>query len=564
MGDQSVDAVVVGSGFGGAVMAYRLAEAGKSVWVLERGKAYPPNSFARAPAEMAKNFWDPSQGLYGLYNIWSFRKSAAIFASGVGGGSLIYANVLIRKPEDWFFTNLPDGGTERWPVSRKQLDPHYDSVEKMMNAQSYPFQDAPYRDTPKMLAFQEAAAKLGRPWEPVKLAVSFRSKHIDADSLQNNPPVIGGPIAEHTRNMHNMDRSTCRLCGECDLGCNYGSKNTLDFNYLSEAKRLGAEIKALHEVRSFAPDPPHGYKVEYVVHDTARQPGSSGDLKIHTVRCKKLVLAAGSLGSTYLLLKNRHNFPALGPALGKRYSTNGDSIGFLVRATKGTPPQPRILSPYFGAAITGGMRISDLPRIGIYVEEWGNPYLVSWLVEATGIAGYLRRFIYFAWLSLKYQLGLANDPSLNGKLADLLGEAITSSTSMPFIAMGLEVPAGTMSIKDRHLDIEWSEAPSKLHYDRLTDELKRIAEVLGGKYTESPTIKWNFNQFVTAHPLGGCGMGADKASGVVNTHGEVFDYPGLFVADGSVVPGPVGVNPALTIAALAESFATRLIEDWKR
>lgn len=559
--DETVDAVVVGSGFGGAVMAYRLAEAGKQVWVLERGKAYPPNSFARTPAAMAKNLWDPSKGLYGLFNIWSFRKSGAIISSGVGGGSLVYANVVIRKPEEWFFTNLPGGRIESWPVNRAQLEPHYDRVEKMLNAQFYPRDDPPYRDTPKMLAFQQAAATLGRTWEPVKLAVSFRGKHINAGPLQDNPALIGAPIQENSRNMFDMDRSTCRLCGECDIGCNYGSKNTLDFNYLSEAKRLGAEIKALHEVRSFAPDPPHGYKVEYVVHDPARE-SVRGDLKIETVRCKRLVLAAGTLGSVYLLLKNRDNFPALSSQLGKQYSTNGDLIAFLVRATQDIPPQPRVLSPAFGAAITGGIKVFDGQKVGFFAEEWGNPYLASWLVEFSGIVGYIRRFVRFALLNLKYQLGLANDPDISGNLAALIGDAVSSSTSMPVIAMGLEVPAGTMSIKDRFLDIQWSEAPSKCYYDRVTEELKRIADALGAKYSESPTIMWNFNQYLTAHPLGGCGMGVDKNSGVVNAHGEVFDYPGLYVADGSVMPGPVGVNPALTIAAMADRFADRLIETW--
>ena len=152
---QETDAVIVGSGFGGSVMAYRLADAGLKVCLLERGKRYPPNSFPRTPAGVAKNLWDPSKGLYGLFNVWSFRKSGAIISSGVGGGSLIYANVLIRKPEEWFFTNLPDGKRELWPITRADLDPHYDRVEKMMNAQFYPYEavdPSVFRDTPKLLA----------------------------------------------------------------------------------------------------------------------------------------------------------------------------------------------------------------------------------------------------------------------------------------------------------------------------------------------------------------------------------------------------------------------------
>src|SRR5882757_67704 len=145
MTDETFDAVIIGSGFGGAVMAYRLAQAGKRVLVLERGKSYPPNSFPRAPRDMARNFWDPSEGLYGLFNLWSFRGSGAIVASGLGGGSLVYANVLIRKPEKWFVWESPvDGSFTPWAVTQSDLIPHYERVERMMGANPYPFEAAPY------------------------------------------------------------------------------------------------------------------------------------------------------------------------------------------------------------------------------------------------------------------------------------------------------------------------------------------------------------------------------------------------------------------------------------
>jgi cholesterol oxidase len=144
MNAEHFDTVVVGSGFGGSVMAYRLAEAGLRVCVLERGKAYPPNSFPRAPSRMRSNFWDPSEGLYGMFNVWSFRRSAAVVSSGLGGSFLIYANVLIRKDEKWFVReDLQGGGYEYWPVMRAVLDPHYEQVEKTLNAQKYPLHRPP-------------------------------------------------------------------------------------------------------------------------------------------------------------------------------------------------------------------------------------------------------------------------------------------------------------------------------------------------------------------------------------------------------------------------------------
>src|SRR5687768_15431407 len=133
---EHADVVVVGSGFGGSVTAYREAEAGRSVILLERGKPYPPGSFARTPSAMGRNLWDPSEGLQGLFDVWTFRGLEGVVSSGLGGGSLIYANVLLRKDEKWFVheSPVPGGGYEHWPLTRSDLDPHYDRVEQMLGA----------------------------------------------------------------------------------------------------------------------------------------------------------------------------------------------------------------------------------------------------------------------------------------------------------------------------------------------------------------------------------------------------------------------------------------------
>lgn len=563
MPDELFDAVVVGSGFGGAVMAYRLSEAGLRVLVLERGKSYPPNSFPRAPRDLSKNFWDPSNGLYGMYNLWSFRGSGAIVSSGLGGGSLVYANVLIRKPDKWFVYEDPDSGAYTpWPVTLADLAPHYERVERMIGVEPYPGQAAPYAGTPKMLAFEEAARTMNRELTPIPLAVSFRRTPAD-------PPVIGAPIDEPYPNLHGMPRSTCRLCGECDLGCNFGSKNTLDFNYLSAAARLGAEIRTLCEVKEMAPDAPHGYQVRYLVHEPenyeGRKRNTSDPSLLRTVRSKYLILSAGSLGSAFLLLKNRGAFPALSAELGKRYSTNGDMLSFLVKATRldNGKRVPRNLAPYFGTAITRGLAIGADDPVGFLLEEWGNPYFISWIVELSGIFGFLRRALTFLKLDLAYQFGFALNANISSAISAVFGESTTSMSSVPTIAMGQEPPAGTFSLVDgKYLDLVWRE--SKPFYARLTAHLREVAAALGAEYKDNPALRFNFHQFMSAHPLGGCSMGLTKQQGVVSAGGEVFDYPGFYIADGSVLPGPAGVNPALTIAALADRFADHLLAQQKK
>ena len=240
------DAVVVGSGFGGAVTAYRLAEAGHGVCLLERGKPFPPNSFPRSPLGMKTQFWDPSEGLHGMFNMWSFDNIDAICASGLGGGSLIYANVLLRKDEEWFVREEPGHGSwkdgyEYWPVTRADLDPHYDRVERMMNVQKYPVDELPADLTRKTRAFRDAAQKLGYDWRLVNLAVTFAN--------EGDPVRVGEPIREERPNIHGATRLTCKHVAECDLGCNHGAKNSLDYTYITAAWHAGADIRTRHEVR---------------------------------------------------------------------------------------------------------------------------------------------------------------------------------------------------------------------------------------------------------------------------------------------------------------------------
>lgn len=576
MSNEHFDAVIIGSGFGGSVMAYKLADAGLRVCLLERGKPYPPNSFARTPIQMRNNFWDPSKGLYGLFNVWSFTGSGALVSAGLGGGSLIYANIIIRKDEKWFVRErTAQEGYEYWPVTRAQLDPHYDRVEKMMNIQKYPLGQPPYPEPPKTLAMIEAAQKLNLNWLPLDLAVSFRTKHVSNPNERNplNPPLVGEPVEELHRNIHNMTRYTCRLCGECDIGCNYGSKNTLDYNYISEAHRLGAEVRTLCEVKSFEPNGPgRGFTVRYVQHDLAHEGirrGKHETLDQLKITCDRLILSAGTFGSPFLLFKNRDAFPHLSHKLGSRFCVNGDLLSFIVKSKlKKGEDFPRVLDPSFGPVITGAIRLGDTldgqgdQGRGFYVEDGGNPYLLSWVGELTGFANLLRRAYLFGKRFLMYRLGLNRDADLDDEIVELIGDCVTSKSSMPVLTMGRDFANGNITFDGKYLDCDWRLKQSQEYYNRVRRVVSGIASALNATYMDNPAYQY-LHQVLTAHPLGGCPMATTKEEGVVNPCGEVFDYPGLYVADGSVMPGPVGPNPSMTIAAMSDRFADHIIAQHK-
>lgn len=558
--DNHYDAVIIGSGFGGSVMAYRLAEAGLNVCVLERGKEYPPGDFPRSPNKMKKNFWDPDNKLYGMFDIWSFRDIAAVVSSGLGGGSLIYANVLIRKDEKWFVKeDLANGGYEYWPVNRQELDPHYDRVEKMLNVQKYPFNHSPYKDTPKTQALQFAAKKLNLDWYLPNLAVTFAN-----DGQQ---PVTGEPIEEKHRNLHDRTRYTCRLCGECDIGCNYGSKNTLDYNYLTEAKRHGAELKTLSKVRYFEPNDGGGYKIHYVHYDLEKE----GEESEHVITANQLILSAGSLGSTYLLLKSQKRgfFPNLSKQLGTHFSGNGDLINFALKAK-------REIEGSYGPVITSTIRMPDEldggEGRGFYLQDAGYPDMINSILEMTNTPGNIKQQMLFIlrWLCASIKKTGLLDSNLSQEISELLfgkRELNFSATVLPLLGMGRDIPQGIMELRtdkkgNERLNAIQNFKQSQSYFQRLRNTMKDVAMQLEAKYLDNPL--WFLRRTIAAHPLGGCPMGRNKDEGVVDSYGEVFNYPGFFIADGSVMPGPVGPNPSLTIAALSDRFAEKVIENHKK
>ncbi|TYB38018.1 GMC oxidoreductase [Actinomadura chibensis] len=555
---EHVDAVVIGSGFGGSVAAYRLAEAGRSVVLLERGQPYPPGSFPRTPAEMGRAFWDPDAGLYGMFDVWSFKGCDSVVSSGLGGGSLIYANVLLRKDEHWFVDDGPDGTKRRWPVSRADLDPHYDAVEKMIGVAPYPLDHVPFDDTPKTHAMQDAAAELGLDCTLPPLAVSFAARPGGAPGL--SLPIVDAGYG----NVHGAPRRTCRLCGECDIGCNEGSKNSLDHTYLSAAAHHGADLRTSHEVKALRPRPGGGYEVDYIQHEPppALSLRKRRRLPVRTISCDRLVLGAGTFGTTFLLLKSAKAFPGLSEALGTRFSGNGDLLTFLLRATDRNRVRP--LNASRGPVITTAIRLPDeldgVPGAGrgAYIEDGGYPGFTDWIVDGFDIRNDFERAVKFLWDRFTDLFREAPDTNLSKEISELIGDGALTVSSLPLLGMGRDTPDGRLRLRDGRLAADWTSETSEELFSRVRKTMQGIADVLGADYADNPM--WFRKRIVTVHPLGGAPMGAHRGEGVCDAFGEVFGFPGLYIADGAAMPGPVGPNPSLTIAAHADRLATRLLE----
>jgi cholesterol oxidase len=541
--EKRFDAVVVGSGFGGSVMAYRLADAKLDVCLLERGKAWPPGSFPRTPLEFANALWDPDKGLHGLYDVWSFRGLSALVSSGVGGGSLIYANVLLEKDEEWF-TQEPGAGNP-WPIRYADLEQHYCDVRKMLDPVEFP--QHLHAKAPKTAAFRRAAAARGLEAFGPPLAVTFSGEGEE----------LGRPFGNPADNFHRAQRYTCRLVGACDAGCNYGSKNSVDLTYVSLAERAGADIRCRHEVKAFERCADGSYRVEVVDHsDAVDGVRPLEPPRRYAIYARRLILAAGALGTPYLLLTNRIAFPHISRHLGTRFTGNGDLLTFAARCNQ-------VLEPARGPVITSAVRIPDVlgrRPPGHFVEDGGYPAIcaaIAEMLEAPRIVWAAREVelkLLWRWLTGR------RERNLSFELSELLGDRSLSAGTLPLLGMGREPPQGRMRIVDGKLDIDWSFRRAAAYFAGVRNTMRAIAEELGGRLESN--VLWRLNAVITVHPVGGCPLGRTADEGVVHPEtGEVHNYARLHVADGSVMPGPVGANPSLTIAALADRFATNILRE---
>jgi cholesterol oxidase len=504
------DAIVVGSGFGGAVAACRLAQAGLRVAILERGRRYPLGSFPRDWANPLNGWlWQESQG---LFDVRPINEMTIVQGAAYGGGSHLYANVHLRAPADVFQHGWPRG------YSRSALDGYYDLVAYMLDITSIG-EDQPLGVPLKTRRLERVAERLGRAEQLCRptLAVNFG----DPETLRPNK--FGVP------------QYGCRHCGECDIGCNFQAKNTLDLNYLVVAERHGAQARTRCEVTRIAPDP-EGYQVTFTDHEAGTQ---------QSINATTVVLAAGAVNTSELLLRCRdehHTLPDLSDRLGHGYSGNGDFLAFAVNTAE-------MCEPWSGPTITTGIvydRGQGSDRHWFIFEEGGYPSQISRLIDLVGEAG------NFGGLRVPAEgfdavREAARERIRHGPKDD------TAADTMVFLAMGRDSADGRIELLPvtHELCVRWNLRENLGLYETEQRLCEDIARELGGEVALNPL--WETLRLpVSVHNLGGCLLADDPRTGVVDSNGEVFGYPNLFVLDGACLPSATGVNPSHTIAAVAE------------
>jgi cholesterol oxidase len=504
----SYDAVVIGTGFGGAVAACRLAQAGLSVAVLERGRRYDHNPFPRNWNNPYDGWlWSSDQG---LFDVKLCQEMTVVQAAGLGGGSLVYANVQMRAPAAVF--------EHGWPGSynRAALDPYYDLVAYMLDINPIPKTNLPT----KSRVMEDAARTLGR-------SEQFCFPNIAVD--------FGPPGFEHL-NKFGVTQRGCVSCGECCIGCNFHAKNTLDLNYLAIAGSRGANIATLCEVSRIEPVA-NGYKVTFKDH--------ASDGQETDITARYCFVCAGAVNSSELLLRCRdvhRTLDKLSPRLGDDYSGNGDFLAFAFNTT-----EP--FNPSEGPTITTGVvydRVDDGFKNWFIFEEGGYPREIRALLQLLN-----PHFGLFRTLGIVTKDGLVNAYRAVGGQAGATNQA-TDHTGI-FLMMGRDLANGEIRLdpKTSKLKIKWDVPSNMALYEAQRRLTADFSTAMGGNIATNPL--WSlFRIPVTVHSLGGCLMADNQDAGVTDANGEVYGYPGLFVLDGAILPSATGVNPAHTIAAVAE------------
>jgi cholesterol oxidase len=514
------DYIVIGSGFGGSVSALRLSEKGYKVGVLEKGRRWNKEDFPKTNWSVRNYLWLPAFGCYGYQMLTQLKHVLILHGGGVGGGSLVYANQLLIPPDEVF--ERPEWGIND---CKANLMPHYETAKKMLGA----------NPSPQIGIADKCLREVG---------IELRGK----DTFHKNDVGIffGTPdktVPDPYFGGKGPERTGCTFCGSCMIGCPVGAKNTLDRNYLYLAEGLGAYVIPETEVIGVKPYA-GGYEIITRKSTGSRQPEK-------TYRAGRVVFSGGVMGSVKLLLKCRQEglLPNISNQLGNYIRTNSEALLGVKSNDKTVDWNDQI-------AITSGIYADDTTHIEMVRLNKGSDLLFGLLTLLTDGGGGIPRVFRF----------LGNIVSHPIKVAKLLWPFEKASTTTVVLVMQTD---------ENHLKMDYNprwwrlgrrsmntRTPSGQNrspsYIPIANEVtRRLAVKMKGEPLSSIS-EVVFNTSSTAHILGGCCMGTSADTGVVGINGEIFGYPNLFVADGSVVPANLGVNPSLTITALSEFIMSQI------
>jgi cholesterol oxidase len=542
------DVVVVGSGYGGGIAASRLSRAGRSVCLLERGREIQPGEYPDTLPEAATELQATLDGGHvgsrlGMFDFHVHPDMSALVGCGLGGTSLINANVSI-KPDERVFAQ------PRWPQAlrdRAVLDEGYRRAWEMLKPNPYPPTGTKgYPPLPKLAAQQTSATYLGQQYGPV-LADFYRTD-INVNFTVDGPNHVG------------TEQKPCNNCGDCVSGCNVRAKNTTLMNYLPDARNHGAEIFTQCAVKYVEKAPDGTWTVHFDWVGSGRDEFKAPAL---FVRADVVVISAGTLGSTEILLRSKAKGLAASDRVGDHFSGNGDVLGFAYDCEptidgigyghrKPKPDKP------VGPCIT-----TVIDRRKTENVEEGS------IIEEGSIPGAIADLLPVAFAAADVAVGRDTQTGIGDKLREIdqtlesivLGPRVgADEKTQTYLVMAHDGSDGRLVLEDDRLRIHWPGVGKKPVFESINGELKDSTVPLKGSYVEDPIwAKAVGSNLVTVHPLGGCVMSDDAAQGVVNHKGQVYSgakgtevHEGLYVTDGSVIPTSLGVNPLFTISAVSE------------